>query len=248
MGIFDRFLGKKDRTGQYVDESLEIKKSVPRKKGVLDDTAHMSIGTTATMLGYLAKTCPEEIILYHAKDKTVLEKFVKIASPLGYKINEFTSENISTSFIKGINIFTTPILLEFIIKGKMEKLEKPFIFTDDFQAAKNATGWSCIKDPLSIINGIHPDKQNLMNPDKKYENVIQKNELKSEPINNKKILAEKMDLIKRIKKISELINDNAVKSKIITDNESEGKKLSKNDIEQIEWTYSRKPLSGQFNV
>jgi hypothetical protein len=143
MGIFDKLFGKKE-------------------KGAIQDTTHISIEETAITLRYLSENFPNDIILYHVRDKITVETFLDTPIMSGAMINVITSDKVSKysfPFTGGINVFATPVLLELVAKGKLDELERPFLFTDDCQVAMEATGWPLAKQPLSSMYGIHDSKK-----------------------------------------------------------------------------------------
>jgi len=122
MGLFDNLFGK--------------------KTGVIEDTSHISIEWVTTSLRILSESFPNDSVIYHANNESALNNFFYSPSLFGGRIKIFTEDNIShSSFIKGINVFNSPVLKKIVVENKFRQLIKPFLFSNDSSIAKEITGW-----------------------------------------------------------------------------------------------------------
>lgn len=133
-----------------------------RGYGEIYDTAKMSIDTTATVFWTALGKNPNTSIIYHVKNKAVLDRFLN--NPMigggGLNINVINLENISGNpFKNGINIFDTSMLHILIKEGKFSYLKNTTLYSDDFNIAKEATGWN-LNDEIDIENyRVHNSKE-----------------------------------------------------------------------------------------
>jgi len=64
-------------------------------------------------------------------------------------------------FTKGINVFDTPALLELVARHEFDKLGKVLLYTDDYQVAQSATGFSIDSGAQELYEsyGVHASKK-----------------------------------------------------------------------------------------
>ena len=123
-----------------------------RGYGEIYDTAKMSVGTTSTVFTSVLAKNPNTLIIYHVRNKAVLDRFLNDPMVGGLNINVINLENISGNpFKNGINIFDTSVLFELVKEGKFSYLRNNTLYSDDFNIAKEATGWN-LSDEIDIEN------------------------------------------------------------------------------------------------
>ena len=136
------------------------KKPTKKAEGIIQDTAHMEIHNTALTLRTLSESHPETVIFYHTNRK-IIERITSRDIPifLGARINVIESQNMLVQpFINGINIMDTETLKKIVEAGALNRLERVFLFSDDYKTARKITGWNLAEGPNSDQYGIHDSK------------------------------------------------------------------------------------------